>query len=234
MSFVPRRHWGRIVYGHADGDKGREDFAIDVRASGRTIRAYCEMEEDQLTRDASWTVGVDGLPVEGHVRVVLGGDLVGSTWFRFTDTETECESLTKRMGRTSQRLPGRRSYLGLHPLIGDGLIAAVRGHDSPGEERMIDSVTCSYDINGETGLIALPIGIAVTYVGPDEVTVPAGTFEADHYLLRWQPHWPAAKLWVHGEDAIFLRLSWEVSGLNSELVEFTTSTSDRSPQFDRN
>lgn len=232
MAFTGRRHWGRILYQSAEGEKGREDFAIDVRAGGRTIRSYCEMGEGNLTRDASWTLDADHRPVEGHVRVVLDGALVGSSWFRCTETDTECESLTRLMGRTSQRLPGRRDYLGLHPLIGDGMIAAARGHDAPGEERMIESVTCSYDINGDSGLVALPIGIAVTYVGPDSVTVPAGSFDAHHYLLRWQPHWPAAKLWVHGEDMIFLRLSWEISGLTSELVEFATNHGPRSPQFD--
>lgn len=231
MTFHARRHSGQIRYVTPAGERGREDFAIDVRENGRTIRAYCEIDEDALTRDASWTLDRDGMPVEGHVRVVLGGELVGSSWYRFTEHETECESLTRRMGRGSQRLPGRRAYLGLHPLIGDGLIASARGRDAAGVERAIESVTCSYDLNGETGLVALPITIGVTYVGPERVAVPAGTFDGDHYLLRWQPHWPPAKLWVFGEDAVFLRLAWEVSNTTSELIRFETGRSDRSPQF---
>ncbi|HWU03691.1 MAG TPA: hypothetical protein VN222_13210 [Novosphingobium sp.] len=231
MPFSARRHSGQIRYRTPAGERGREDFAIDVRESGRTIRAYCEIDDDALTRDASWTLDPAGMPVEGHVRVVQGGELVGSSWYRFTESDTECESLTRRMGRSSQRLPGRRAYLGLHPLIGDGMIALARGRDAPGLERMIDSVTCSYDLNGETGLVALPIGIAVTYVGCETITVPAGTFAGDHYLLRWQPHWPPAKLWVYGPDCVFLRMSWEVSNTTSELVSFATGTGDRSPQF---
>lgn len=228
----PRRHAGRIHYVKDGAIHGREDFAIDVRADGRTIRSYCEIDDDDLTRDASWTLGTDHAPVEGHVRVVQGGRMTGSAWYRCTADETECESLTATMGRTSQRLPGRAQYLGLHPLVGDGMIALARGTDEPGTERMIESVTCSYDINGETSLVALPIAIGVTYVGKDTVTVPAGEFEADRYELRWQPHWPPAYLWVHGEDALFLRLVWEFSGLDSQLVRYGTTETMVSPQFE--
>lgn len=221
-----RRHSGRIEYRHADGIKGWERFDIDVRGDGRTIRAYCEMGEGDLTRDASWTLDAGHWPVEGHVRVVQHGELVGSSWYRFDGAETECESLTARFGRNSQRLPGRARYLGLHPLVGDGMIALSRGRDAPGEVRAIESVTCSYDINGESSLIALPISIGVAWMGEEEIEVPAGRFLADRYELRWQPHWPAANLWVHGEDALFLRLSWAFSGLDSQLVELSGTARD--------
>lgn len=218
---TPRRHAGQIVYNHVDGVKGHERFGIDVRADGtRTIRAYCEMGEGDLTRDASWTLDAAHRPVEGHVRVVQDGKLTGSSWYYPKDGETHCESLTARLGRTSQVLPGRCDYLGLHPLVGDGMIALAVGTGRPGVRQVVPSVTCSYDVNGETSLVALPIDIAVTYVGEDEVEVPAGRFAANRYALQWQPHWPAANLWVHGEDALFLRLQWDVSGLDSQLVSY--------------
>lgn len=219
-----RRHSGRIVYRDAEGACGHEVFAIDVRDDGRTIRSYCEMDEGALTRDASWSLDAEGFPDEGHVRVAIDGRQAGSAWFRCTGQETECESLTRALGRVSQRLPGRAAYLGLHPLVGDGMIAFARGRDAPGEERMIESVTCSYDIKGETSLVALPIAIGVTYVGPCEIAVPAGRFAADHYLLNWQAHWPRAKLWVTGQDSVFLKMEWAVSGRTYELVSLTSGT----------
>lgn len=226
-----RRHAGRIHYRRDGQVLGREDFSIDVRGDGRSIRAYCEMEEGALTRDAGWTLDAAHLPVEGQVRVVQHGALVGSSWYRFTTQETECEALTAQQGRVSQRLPGRAQYLGLHPLVGDGMIALARGRDAPGEERQIPSVTCSYDLKGESALVALPITIGVRYIGSQQVEVPAGRFRGEHYELRWQPHWPPARLWVLGDDAVFLRLCWEVSGLDSQLVRFATADEARSPQF---
>lgn len=217
----PRRHSGEITYFHAEGDKGHERFGIDVRADGtRSIRAYCEMAEGDLTRDASWTLDAAHRPVEGHVRVVQNGKLAGSSWYYVKDDETHCESLTTMLGRTSRVLPGRCDYLGLHPLVGDGMIALAVGTASPGVRHVVPSVTCSYDVNGETSLVALPIDIAVTYEGEEEIEVPAGRFAANRFALQWQPHWAPATLWVHGEDALFLRLAWEVSGLDAQLVSY--------------
>ena len=59
-----RRIAGRIHYRTGDSIRGRETFAIDVRENGRTVRAYCEIEEGALTRDASWTLDAGHLPVE--------------------------------------------------------------------------------------------------------------------------------------------------------------------------
>lgn len=220
MTGFLRRHAGRIVYHHADGVQGQEDFAIDVRVDGRTIRAYCEMVEGHLTRDASWSLDSDLRPVEGHVRVVQHGKLVGSSWYHFTPLGTHCESFTAALGRTSQHLAGQVDYLGLHPLAGDGAIALARGTDEPGVERTIRSITCSYDVNGESALVALPIAIGVKYVGRQDVSVPAGTFSADAYELSWRSDWPPAHLWVHGPDAVFVRLAWSHSGLDCQLESY--------------
>lgn len=226
-----RRHAGRIVYHHTDGPQGIEDFGIDVRADGRTLRAYCEMADGALTRDASWSLDPQLRPVEGQVRVVQHGQVTGSSWYYFTPEGAHCESLTASLGRTSRTLLGRFDYLGLHPLVGDGAIALARGTDAPGTERMISSITCSYDVNGESELVALPIEIGVTYLGRDDLTVPAGTFAADAYELRWQPHWPPAQLWVHGDDAVFLRLVWSFSGLDCQLERYRTMTGSDSAWF---
>ncbi|PEQ10410.1 hypothetical protein B2G71_22575 [Novosphingobium sp. PC22D] len=215
-----RRLAGEIVYNHALGVRGRERFDIDIRPNGRTVRAYCIMANGQLTRDASWTLDAEHRPVEAQVRVVRKGELVGATSYRFTDEETHCEALTAALGRVSQVLPGRRDYVGLHPLVGDGMIAIRVGTANPGVRVEVPSVTCSYDIEGESSLLALPITIGVTYLGPEEIEVPAGRFAAQHFLLEWGPDWPPARLWVDPDDYVTLRLSWEVSGLTSELVSF--------------
>lgn len=89
------------------------------------------------------------------------------------------------LGRISQTLPNRPAYLGLHPLVGDGMITLALGTDHPGVTRQVSTITCSYDIAGESGFIAMPMEIGVTYIGPEKVGVPAGTFNADHYHLQW-------------------------------------------------
>jgi hypothetical protein len=229
MTFPHPRIDGTVDYVHADGsDRGREWFSLHRYPGGRVIRAMCQMNREALIRDASWTVDEGWRPVDGHVRVILGGRIVGSTWFAFDGAVVRCEGRTAAQGDISQVRTSDQPYafLGLHPLVADGLIAAARGRDRPGSERMIHSITCSYAQNGETGLLALPIDIGVTYVGRESLTVPAGTFDADRYAVRWRAEWPAADYWVFGDDFVFLKSAWTVSGLTCRLATLKFTPAD--------
>jgi hypothetical protein len=226
MTLPHRTYSGRIVYGRAGGgSRGSENFSITAHDKGRLVRAVCEMEDKKIIRDVNWSLDRDWNPIEGYVRILLDSEIGGSAWFKFDGHDVECESLTPHYGRVSQRFRSPRTirYLGLHPLIGDGLIAGARGVDRIGEEDTIDSITCSYSPEGETGLIALPISIGVTFKGFETVTVPAGTFEARRYALNWRPEWPPADLWVHGDDYIFLKLHWPYLSVTEELVELNVT-----------
>ena len=70
----------------------------------------------------------------------------------------------------------------------------------------------------EEGLLAFPIDIGVTYLGEERLTVAAGEFDAHKFHVRWRPEWTPAAIWVWGEDYIFLKSMWEVSGLTCELT----------------
>ena len=228
MPFPYRRVEGAVSYIHADdGERGREWFSLHRHPGGRTVRALCEMDAEALIRDTSWSVDPHWRPVEGHVRVTLGGTLAGSTWYAFDGRTCHCRALTATHGHVDQVLNSKTpfEFLGLHPLIGDGLIAAVRGADSPGVERTVNSVTCSYSPNGERELLALPIAIGVTYVGREPLTVSAGDFDAHRFAVRWRPEWPPADYWVFGEDFVFLKSTWSVSRLTCVLTSFRLTES---------
>ncbi len=125
----------------------------------------------------------------------------------------------------SQRKPlgGPLCYLGLHPLVGDALVTIPRGTDRPGEFVTIHGITNSHSPNGELGLIAMPTHIDVAYLGEERVRVAAGEFEARRYAMRWNPAWPPADIWVHGPQALFLRLSWAMIGARYELTDLRTA-----------
>lgn len=63
--------------------------------------------------------------------------------------------------------------------------------------------------------------IDVAYLGEETLTVPAGTFAARRYALRWDPSWPAADLWVRREDCVFLAMDWSHVAARYELTELT-------------
>ena len=69
----------------------------------------------------------------------------------------------------------------------------------------------------------MPTQIDVAYLGEERVWVPAGEFEARRYALRWNPAWPPADIWVHGPQALFLRLRWEMIDAHYELTDLRRS-----------
>jgi hypothetical protein len=216
---------GRIGYFGPQGENGREWFEMLPHARGQTVRAFCEMDEFELTRDVTISLDADARPRDAFVRITQHGRVLGSTWFLVGDDEIHCEGITADLGRVSQTRPlaRRLDYLGLHPLVCDGLIALSRGTSRPGEFIALDIITNSLSPNGEQGLIAMPSFIDVAYLADETVTVPAGRFDARHYALRWQPDWPAAHLWVHGPSALFLRLTWDMIDSRYELMAVRTS-----------
>lgn len=227
MTFPFLRIDGTVDYVRNDGvATGREWFSLHHHPGGRVVRAMCQMNDEALIRDTTWTLDQGWRPIDGHVRVILDGRIVGSTWFRFDGATVRCEGRTASHGDISQLRASDRPYefLGLHALVADGLVAAVRGRNLPGTERIIHGITCSYSRNGETELLALPIDIGVIYVGREHVTVPAGIFDADRFAVRWRSEWPAADYWVTGDDFVFLKSSWTVSGLTCLLTSLEVST----------
>jgi len=82
-----------------------------------------------------------------------------------------------------------------------------------------DGYTNSKSANGESGLLAYPSAIEVAYLGDETIRVEAGEFAGRHYQLRCQPQWPVANLWVNGDDALFLRLTWELNQSRYELTQ---------------
>lgn len=211
---------GTVTYLTSDGHEcGREWFSLHSHERGRFVNAVCEMEEGGLLRDASWTLDKNWRPVDGHVRVTLGGRIGGSTSYAFDGSSVTCHALTETHGHVSLVKQSATAYefLGLHSLVCDGLLTAVRGRDDLNKERSINSITCSYSLHGEEGLLAFPMDIGVTYCGEERLAVAAGEFEAHKFLVRWRPEWTPAAIWVWGEDYIFLKSMWDVSGLTCEL-----------------
>ena len=74
--------------------------------------------------------------------------------------------------------------------------------------------------DGASGPMAAVGKKVIEYVGVEEVTVPARTFEARHYLLHpSRPEWTPLETWVTGPDYVFVKLSWDVLDADYVLAE---------------
>ncbi len=112
MAIPHRRIRARIHYTSDKPDRkgqerGREYFTITVHADGRrTLRAYTEIDDaPNVMRDVTLSLGADWRPTDCFVRLSVGDQMMGTSWFQFTDTEAICEGYTVNEGRISQRYP---------------------------------------------------------------------------------------------------------------------------------
>ncbi|MFZ9305799.1 MAG: hypothetical protein ACO266_11270, partial [Steroidobacteraceae bacterium] len=211
---------GTITYFGPSGESGREWFEMIPHRAGRSLRALCRMDDVDVWRDVTILLDAHSRPLDAHVRVVQGEEVRGSMTYTTTTRGLEYRGMTAEHGPVDEwiALPQPLDYLGLHPLVGDALITCQRGTDAPGSFRTIHGYTNSKSANGESGLLAYPSAIEVAYLGNETLRVEAGEFVARHYQLRWQPQWPVANLWVDGDDALFLRLTWDLNRSRYELT----------------
>jgi len=234
---------GKIHYtsdkpGREDQERGREWFTITKNGDGsRTLRALCQIDDPPAVwRDVVQTVGPDNLPTDSFVRLCVGGEFVGSSWYRFGENFIECEGFTAAEGRISQRFDtqGRAIYFDPHPIQGDAwLFYMYDRSQGPGMQSFDDLFMSSHDHRGATGPMLVPHGpgLLLGYVGRERITVGAGTFDALHF------HWgdrtdpgdtenkhrkhPPYEVWVTDDDD-FIVLKAFVSGYMKtryELVE---------------
>ena len=195
MPIPHRRVRGKLHYtsdkaGQVGVERGREDFTITVHGDGRrTVRAYTEIDDaPNVMRDVTLSLDAAWKPEDCFVRLSVGDRFVGSSWFRFTEHEAECEGFTVAEGRISQRFPlkGRLAAFGTHPIQADAWLTNIFDADrGPGHAVFTSLLLCSLDHRGATGpmIMAHPTGVPLTFVGRERITVAAGTFDTLHYRI---------------------------------------------------
>jgi hypothetical protein len=219
-----RTYRGRISYIHDRlGETGREWFTVTVGPDGqRTVRALCEMDDDRVLRDVTYTVDGAWRPQDAFVRLSVADRFVGSAWFRFSEQGAECEAHLAREGRVSQRvdLGHRPPIFAPHPLVCDGWQAAAFDHSRPEMVQLFPGAcNSSHMANGGSGPLIGWVDKKLEHVGDGTLTVPAGTFDVRHYRIILPDDRPPLLLWVTGEDRLLVRLSWTLLESRYDLVE---------------
>lgn len=217
-------------------ERGREYFIITDQADGaRTVHAHCEIDDPpNVVRDVLMSLDAAGQPLDATVRLTVGDRFEGVGSMRFTAVAAECETVSRRDGRISQRLALKAPLrcLGAHPICGDAL--ALRLYDfrrGPGREFYPDVMLTSPDHRGATGPLLFPMGFGLEYVGPESVTVAAGRFAALHFryvdtagqLLEEHPPYD---VWCTA-DGDYLFLKGAVGGYMQTYYELTELADSR-------
>lgn len=216
------------------GHQGGEWWTYTVHGDGtRTVRAMCEIEHREVTgrsvlRDVTYSMDDRFRPLDAFVRLTVNDRFRGSAWFRFAEDHAECEGFAADLGRYRQRWPlaTRALAFGSHPLFCDTLLCARFDHSRPERVQRLDQVLLSsLEHDGASGPMLGAISFSIEYVGRERVTVPAGTFEADHYRFLLdgalpKDH-PVEELWCVPREYTFVKV--RIGGYiatSYELAEF--------------
>lgn len=222
---------GKIVYLHDEhGETGREYFTVTRVPNGeQTIRAVCEMDDLDLLRDVTFTVGPNFEARDAFSRITMNDQFVGSGWFRFHGNNVECESINAGAGRITQHvtLDHPTPVFACHPLYVDGWHAAAFDHAKNQTIQTFENCTnSSMKLDGSSPPLIGVVRKKIEYVGKESIEILAGSFEADHYRIHplrdveseWNNH--PLDFWVYGPDLIFLKLRWDMIQSTYELAEF--------------
>lgn len=216
---ITRNLKGKILYIGSDGtERGREWFSFTHSQDGqRTLRAYCEIDDTEVQRDVVYTMGPDWRPLDCFNRLHVKGRFLGSGWMRFTPELAELEVFNVELGRSGQRfkLEHPAQSLGAHPLTCDVLHLTQFDHARPERIQTLAGAWSTSPLpNGASGPWLENRPLTIEYLGPEKVTVRAGTFDAHHYRFVLAPNPDGTprseECWCRHPDYVFIKV--EVRG----------------------
>lgn len=218
-------------------ERGREDFLITKHGDGRrTLRAHCEIDDaPNVMRDVTLTLDANWITRDAFVRLSVGDESFGSSWYRFFDDHAICEGWLEGRGRISQREDYERvpELFGTHPIQGDAWhLHALDLSQGPHVKTFDRFLMSSLDHRGATGpeLVWHAPGMVVEFIGEEHVTVAAGSFAALHFCYGDRSkniegaadgEHPVYDVWVTA-DGDYILLKAQVGGYmktHYELVE---------------
>ncbi|MEP1472571.1 MAG: hypothetical protein ABJK20_10940 [Halieaceae bacterium] len=214
-----------------DQERGREYFTLTQQSDGvDVLLAHCEIDDEpNVIRDVSIAMQhADSAPIDCSVRLTVGNKFEGSGWMRFGDGIAECETYNQRDGRVNQKIETAApvKWLQSHPIVGDALLMKLYDLDKgPGTEAYKDLFLTSPDHRGATGPMFFITGFSLVYVGDEELTVAAGTFQARHFQVTGtagnlpEEH-PPYDVWCTADDDYIL-LKASVAGYMQTHYELT-------------
>jgi hypothetical protein len=207
----------RYIYEARGRDEpfGREWFSWTEHEDGqRTLRAQCEIEagfvaERSVLRDVTYSLDERYRPLDCFVRLHRSGQFLGAGWFNFTDQTAGGTALRAEVGLVSQSIPlTRRSpSVGAHPLVCDMLHCMSFDHSSSQKAQMSHGVMMtSNELDGCSGPFLSPHDLKIAFLGKETVTVPAGTFETEHYRFPSEG-FPEEDVFLVRDPLLFVRVT---------------------------
>ena len=217
---------GRLSYRRktdSGTERGREHWSLTRNRDGsRTMRVVAMTDDSKFVRDIVYTLDATERPMLVLIQLQVGSELVGSGYFRVSGDRMTVVTDGIDTGHTVQvvNVPERFHVL-THAVMLDGWPAWALDFGKGGSQT-IDVYTTSPLWNGTSGPLGRMTQQRFTLLGTEEITVPAGTFQARH--LRFGDDTDperASHVWITGEDNILLKYDWPAYGMEYLLETLT-------------
>ncbi len=214
---------GTYDYGFLESDviRGHEDWIVTAHPDGsRTVEAFVDLREQGHQSNVILRVDQNFRPLDAYANFWRFGAYGGSARFWMEPQTAPLDDILhgnivgpKGTATLSELVPDKLS-LRVHPVITEGW--QVQSHDKrePGAQThaLYNMVTTSGE--GIRG-IGQMVDNEIIYHGRETVTVPAGTFEADHYTFYFGRY----DIWLWSEDQILVRYVAEANGREYRLTK---------------
>lgn len=216
---------GSYDYGFLDSDiiRGHEDWTVTVHPDGsRTVESFVDLRDQGHQSNVILRVDDRFRPLDAYANFWRFGAYGGAARFWLEDGTRVGDVLHSSVigpsgNATHDLIVPDKFSLRVHPVITEGW--QVQSFDktkpSPQTVALYNMVTTS-----STGIkgIGMLVDNEITYHGRETVTVPAGTFEADHYTFYFGRY----DIWLWSEDQILVRYVAEANGREYRLTKLET------------
>lgn len=205
---------GRVEYITDDvGTRGHEEFKIVRHQDGsRTLRASCEMYDEQLLRDVYLAVDALYQPLHAHVSLWLEQQLVGSGHYVFAADAVSLHRTTSAgLELQSKGLGSPAAAFGSHSVQNDAwLYPAVDRLRNGCRWTTLQAVPVSSKLpNGADGPALILSDQRHRFVAEESVTTPAGQFVTHHYQFGFDDR-PPIHYWIRPEDYLLVKCRWDL------------------------
>lgn len=204
----------------SDGsDCGTETWVITVQSDGtKTLRTYMDWSATETQINVFLKTDMDYRPIEAFANVYSRGRLFGSALYVVQDnTLTATVNAPDDYFVETMPLPDNFSLL-LHPISADGW------HFGYYEKQGDDTQTGSVFTLGAAGrsVLVKKIEMPLTFIGTENITVPAGKFVTEHY--RFGEPDTSAEVWVTGTDRVVVKHEYPANDSRWLLTEMEETT----------
>jgi len=217
---------GSYDYGFLDSDaiRGHEDWIITAHPDGsRTVEAFVDLREQGHQSNVILRVDERFRPLDAYANFWRFGDYGGAARFWLEPRDLPQKDILngnivgpKGQATLALEVPDAFS-LRVHPVITEGWQVLFYDHTKPSPQTvpLYNMVTTSGE--GIKG-IGQMVGNEIIYHGRETVTVPAGTFEADHYTFYFGRY----DIWLWGDDQVLVRYVAKANGREYRLTKLET------------